>query len=91
MVDISYSISEHGENPWRSRRCNRETKSVKGQMCPTTSGDNSVGKVADRGCNRKPEDLLKLYIERNSMVKGFRLTFKGVPGSFFFGLKGTVI
>ena len=91
MIDIGFSISEHGENPWRSRRCNRETKSAKGQICPTTSGDNSVGKVADRGYDRKPEDLLKLYIERNSMVKGFRLTFKGVPGYFLFGLKVTGI
>ena len=70
MLDIGFGISEHGESPWRSRRCNRETKSAIGLFSPATIGDNSAGKVADGGKTRKPEDLLKPYKERNSMVKG---------------------
>ena len=88
MIDIGLSISEHGENAWRSRRFNRETKSAEGRISPTTTGDNSAGKVADRANNRKPEDLLKPYIERNSMVKGSGSPLQ-VCQSLFLGLKGT--
>ena len=85
MIDIDSSISEHGENPWRSRRCNRENKSANGLISPATIGDHSAGKAADRDKTRKPEDLLESYIERNSMVKGFRFTSKVCQGPFSLG------
>ena len=85
MIDIDSSISEHGENPWRTRRCNRGTKSAKGLVSPATNGDNSAGKVAYSGETRKPEDLFESYIERNSMVKGFRFTGKVCQSPFSLG------
>ena len=45
-TQIGSRKSEHGENPWRSRRCNREHRP---QFTKATVRDHSDGKAAARG------------------------------------------
>jgi hypothetical protein len=55
---MGFCIPEHGENPWRSRRCNRGL-GVAGMRATVSSVQaHRNGKAAILGVIRKPEDLL---------------------------------
>ncbi len=85
-----FNISEYGEKPWRTRRCDRGLKSAK---TPNERGHCQGypdGKAADGGRIREPEDLLKPSIVcRNLTVKGSGSSYKMCQSPFLFGLVDT--